>query len=257
MIVREDESGFFLFEQDRHAHLSGIISEAWDNRYFTGIDKRTSTGLAITHHDRGWALLDRKILLHHKTKRPLSFIDYPLRKKIAVYKQGVDEIEQVNLYSALLMSLHYTSFFRGKLDIAGCTFREEEQNRQSRLRESLAFTEKDEQALKFHYDLLQFSDNLSLYVCMNEWGAEKEREVPWFSEGFPQRFGVFHNERVKARWKSKTEVLVSPFPFSGTRLTITVPFKYIEKVTFQENDPNRIYRETSFLYHDVTFTEGG
>ncbi|WP_026689748.1 DUF3891 family protein [Alteribacter aurantiacus] len=257
MIVREDKEGYYLFEQDRHAHLSGVFCEAWEDRFFKGLSKKRSVSLAITHHDRGWAALDKEMMLHHRKLSPLSFIDYPLKKKITAYEKGVDEMEEIDVYSALLMSMHYTSFFKGKLDRLGCDYRSKEENRQDRMKKKLLLSPRETNELDFHYDLLQFTDNLSLYVCMNEWGIEKEREVSWFMDGFPQQFDPLINERIQARWLSPSKVCLWPYPFYKSNLTVVVPYKYLKKELIEIGEAQKIYNTIPFRYHMVTFVQEG
>ncbi len=242
-------------EQDRHAHISGTLAGAWRRDLFLMQEQFNKVGLAITQHDRGWADLDEHILLHYETNKPLSFVDYPIKKKIDAYTQGVDEMEAIDEYSALLMSLHYTSFFRGKIDRIGCEFTNKEEKRQRRLHSHFSFDDREKQGLHFHFQLLQLCDNLSLYVCMNEWGVKKEQEVLWFQDGFPQQLVPLGNEKIQAQWQSEHEVFLNPFPFYKDEITVSIPYKYFEKNEIKQATINTLYKKKPFQYHNVTFSK--
>lgn len=227
MIVKQLENEILLFDQHRHALVSGILGEHWRDEAFKGSSLRKEVEYAISHHDRGWIPLDQNPMWNDEKDQPYSFIDYPMDKKVQQYHKGVDEVESQSKYAGFLCSIHYRSFFPNKSkDNVIQSFINKEEKRQKRLREELnhCFTNEE---LTFHYQLLQFCDDLSLYCCMNLPGSSKDEELSWFRGGFRQRFD-FAPEGIIANWESKSEVRVSPYPFSK-ELTFEIPYKKIDK----------------------------
>ncbi|TMW73354.1 DUF3891 family protein [Alteribacter natronophilus] len=254
MIVREEPEGLTFFEQDRHAHISGIFAGYWRDDLFINKERRDSVILAVTQHDRGWAELDRELVTGREKGIPLSFTDYPLKKKISAYRKGVDDLEQTDPYSAFLVSCHYASFFEGKGDPHGREFLHEEKERQFRLRKKLQLGPGDRTACRFHFDLLQLCDNLSLYICMNRWGTAKEDEIPWFKDGFPQQLERLGDEKVTAEFLSPREVSVSPWPFCRNSFNIYIPYKYVEgKDVKDAGSWEAAYRNAEHAVYNLSF----
>lgn len=251
MIVRETKDGYILVEQHAHAKISGGMARKWKKQWFLGKTRRREVELAIENHDLCWESLDKQPILNQQERKPASFIDYPLEAKISAYKDGVDDMARLNSYAALLISLHYSSFFRGKLDQNGQQFKEREEDRQEQLMDRLHVQNEE---LTFHFDLLQLCDNLSLYLCLNEWGVHKDKEHPWFKEGFPQQLATVESTFYTV-WLTENTVLIHPYPFSEENVKVSIPYKYISKNVLNngEVDFASLYSDTNRLYHDVTF----
>ncbi|MFA9559611.1 DUF3891 family protein [Evansella sp. AB-rgal1] len=249
MIVRERKKEFIVIEQHEHAIISGIFAKKWDDRYFIGGERRKDVELAIQNHDGCWRELDNLRLYIPQKQIPASFINYPLLQKIEAYRNGVDSIEGENKYAALLISMHYSSFFESKLDEDGRAFKYGEEKRQSNLYKTIHNL--DVKSVNFHFDLLQFCDNLSLYICMNEWGCRKEEEISWFKDGFPQKLEPFEGERFYATWKNDDTVQLTPYPFNQESVTVEIPYKQIKRK--EANDIAKMYSKIPYKRKLVTF----
>ncbi|MFN7252757.1 MAG: DUF3891 family protein [Anaerobacillus sp.] len=225
MVVTERENEILLFEQHEHARVCGEFAKQWRDDYFSGHDNRKSVTYAIFEHDNGWIELDQQPLLNKETLLPYSFIDYPLKPKLAAYTNCINRVEKEDDYAALICSLHYTSFFEGYANGRGAEFITQERLRQEKLRRRLKI---NKESLLFHYNLLQFCDNLSLYLCLNEPGVDKENEFFWFREGFSQTFSYNSQKRLMAKWLNKDTVSLSDFPFKE-EITVTLNYKAIPK----------------------------
>ncbi|UCZ51559.1 DUF3891 family protein [Bacillus shivajii] len=248
MIVREREHSFILIEQHKHALISGEFSKVWKIDYFFQEDRREDVNVAIAQHDISWVPLDDFPIYLSDEKKPASFTEYPLTEKIKAYKRGVDHIQDINSYAAYLISMHYTSFFEGKKDLRGVEFKKLEMKRQKKLKKQLQ--DINDQTVKYHFDLLQFCDDLSLYLCMNEWGITKEKELSWFKDGFRQRFLPLNHKKIYAKWCGEHEVELEPFPFHGDELEIVVPYKELPKNRVIE-DLREVYHNEETKYHKV------
>lgn len=227
MIIRETKDSFIMIKQHDHAFLSGELIKHFKPSLLKSDSFFDDAIYAAYQHDRSWIGLDETPIWNDKEKTPYTFSDYPLLPKLAFYKIGVDEIERVNTYASLLCSLHFSSFFSHSENKDCLVFLTGEARRQMRLKES--FPDMDEALLQQHFHLLQFSDNLSLYLCLNEPGVGKEEEHPWFRNGF-KNTEVFHPDHrpITAEWLNENQVTLYPYPFERD-FHITMPYKTVSK----------------------------
>ncbi|UTR10701.1 DUF3891 family protein [Evansella sp. LMS18] len=250
MIVKETANSYILIEQHYHAELSGELANKWRIEYFLGADKRESVELAIRMHDWCWQKLDKKPVFLSEEKQPASFTDYPLNEKIRAYTEGIEFMEERDEYAALLISSHYSSFFNGKGGKKETKFRTEEEGRQKELKQKLKI-ENRRKEFQFHFDLLQLCDNLSLYLCMNKWGASKDEEISWFRNGFPQQFAPLNNEKLYGEWESENKIILEPFPFSMQTVAVRIPYKKISKGEYTSESLLEEYKNTEYTYHEI------
>ncbi|MGM0852455.1 MAG: DUF3891 family protein [Bacillota bacterium] len=242
MIIRETKDSFIMIKQHDHAFLSGETIKHF-NRNLLKSDQVFDDALyAAYQHDRSWIGLDDTPIWNDREKIPYTFSDYPLLPKLAFYKIGVDEIERVNTYASLLCSLHFCSFFSQSENKDCLVFLTGEARRQMRLKESLP--DLDEELLQQHFRLLQFSDNLSLYLCLNEPGVDKEDEHPWFKNGF-KNTETFHpqNQPLMAQWGKANEVTLDPFPFDK-EFHISMPYKTVSRSAVAEMGIAKAYEKS-------------
>ncbi|OZB97947.1 DUF3891 family protein [Paenibacillus sp. XY044] len=226
MIIRERQDSFVLIRQHDHAQLSGQIAEhllpAW---LPPGVD-REAAALAITQHDRGWRYLDHSPLWDQESDSPYSFINYPLGPKLSSYRTGLDEAEAMDPYAGLLCSMHYASFqqIRYANEAETARFYKEELLRQERIHHQLSGL--DAKRVERHFNLLKLCDSLSLYVCLNEPGASKDEEHPWYREGIETEIAGLGD--LTARWANEDSVTVSPSLFQ-TEFMGSVTLKQVSK----------------------------
>ncbi|QJX47336.1 DUF3891 family protein [Hymenobacter taeanensis] len=216
MIVREMLTSFICLAQHDHAQISGRLAEQWQLAYFEGPDRRPEVLLASREHDRAWIPLDAVPIWNKQTQAPHSFLDYPTAPKVQHYQQGIEEVAHLAPYAGLLCSLHYTSFPDLARSPAGQQFLRTEAERQQHLKQQLRLTAPTEAAtLEFHKRLLRFTDNLSLYLCLNEPGTTKEQEHPWYREGIPfsDYFAFTRQHTIQVEWPSRHSVRIHPSPF--------------------------------------------
>lgn len=249
MIVRESDEYFTMTGQHDHAILSGQIASHFKPEWFGDPAWTDKVVLAIREHDRGWIGLDEIPIWNDGSNAPFSFMDYPLAPKLPMYEKGIDEVERMNPYAALLCSLHYASFdpIRSS-DRPDCIdYIRKETIRQDRIRQRVGALDPD--WVLRHLRLLQFCDHLSLYVCLNKEGAAKEEEHPWFKDGL----GTKLNDRTyTARWLSPTEIAVDPFPFRD-RFQTTLRTKHVLKSERQQKGIALAYRDTAFSEQEISF----
>ncbi|QJC51617.1 DUF3891 family protein [Paenibacillus albicereus] len=207
MIVRDGGDSFVLIRQHDHAAVSEQLARALAPELLPPDSLRAGVVYAAAQHDRGWIELDETPIWNDAAGRPYAFEDYPLLPKIAYYRRGIDEVEAVSPYSALLCSLFYQAFFESLEGEACEAFRSAEQVRQRRLMMNLRA---DPERTRLDLLRLQLLDSLSLYVCLNEPGAAGRDEHPWYREGFPAADGLLpHGRRLRASWIDEQRLLLS------------------------------------------------
>lgn len=251
MIIRETEEAFVMTTQDDHGHFSEEIAQGFREEWFLDEKYKEACLLAIREHDRSWIRLDIAPIWNDRQASPFSFLDYPVPPKLVMYKLGVDEIEEMSEYAALLCSMHYASFFKsvqGTGHEAEIEFYHRELERQARLRETL--NHPDEAMIARHYQLLQLCDDISLYVCMNQEGASKEQEHPWFKEGFNSLVG---GQKFVAEWFSKSEIHVTPTLLFAQEWQTMLRYKFVSKNRTREVGIHQAYQECEWTELKVTF----
>lgn len=218
MIVVEYESHYELITQHDHALLAGEMALHAGNPPFQRSSLRTVLTAAL--HDASWKRADSqfKDAFYH-------FAEYPLKEKLQLYRSGIDEMEKLDEYVALLTSLHYTAFFNPDGPEETKTFLRQEKERQQRLRSKFP-----NENIELAHQQLKMRDNFSLYVCLNKPGSANEREHPWFKNGIPAAAASGKPITVQAKWIDEATVAFSPFPFFET-WSAAIPYRIYQKNT--------------------------
>lgn len=243
LIVYPHEDHFVMIRQHDHALASGEMARHWINPSFASEALKQEVILAVAEHDRGWIDLDHTPFWNDEKGVPFSFTDFPLVPKLVFYQKGIDEVEQKSDYAAILCSMHYQSFFRGYREAAGVRFFNREQKRQQRLKQKRNITtDRQELLLHYHFTLLQFCDDLSLYLCLQEPGTPKHREISWFKNGFSQIFEDVDRRTIIPEWIDDRTVRLTPFPLSE-EIRIEIPCKRVAKVEAAAKGIAKAYHE--------------
>ncbi|SFI89100.1 DUF3891 family protein [Thermoflavimicrobium dichotomicum] len=214
MIVRPKDDHFVLIKQHDHALVSGKFAVYWRE----AITPLAATVFAISYHDVGWMKLDETFLWDEKTDQPTDFLHYPLKEKIEAYKEGISKVGAKEPYAGYLCSKHYASFFQRDLTDLGKKFYEEEQERQCLFKQRL--TRAEMQHVEQNFALLQFCDDLSLALCLNEPQANTH---PWYRDGI-----WYQGEKYQWIWESDTHLRLEPNCFSRS-FTIRIPYQVVSK----------------------------
>jgi hypothetical protein len=210
MIVRRKGDHFVLIKQHDHALVSGEFAAHMS----LDIEPLSKVLHAISNHDIGWEELDHTVLWNEDKQAPYSFEDYPLLPKLEAYTSGISRVEEVDPYAGFLCSKHYASFFDGAENPAARRFRRQEESRQNQLRRH--FTPAEEQNLEVNFRLLQFCDDLSLAICLNEPG---ENSHPWYAGGIR-----FLGETYRWIWENERSLRLEPNLFVRP-FVIEIPYR--------------------------------
>ncbi len=242
MIIRERSDEIVMIAQHDHAQLSGVFAKQWPKDSFTGINLRKNVEFAIREHDRAWIPLDKCPFWNQQTEAPFSFMDFPGPPKFVFYKQGIDETEKIDSYAAMLCSHHYGRFAENDSSVEANDFRDQEGMRQMKIRSSIAcFSESD---FQFHYELLSFTDTLSLFVCLNEPGFSSNHS----SKGMLNEMNCpkeSSSQLLKAEWRVPSQITLLNSPFKDV-FEVKWRQKAILKKTVAEKGIMTAYQETPF-----------
>jgi len=255
MIIRERPNEFVMIEQDNHAFVSGEIMKHWKDELFLGKERRKSVEDAIYYHDYGWRLFDQQPFWNDKKGEPYSFSDFPLMPKTVLYQHGIDAVEKIDDYAALLCSHHYVRFLDSMNTKEAKQFVDHEIRRQHRLIESMKTF--DQQLFDFHFGLLLFGDSISLYLCLNEPGIAEGQEHPFFRDGISVSEDLigFKSSNTAIRWKDKENVTMDEFPFKHP-FTIQLKQKRVSKQDIAVSGLIESYENTAFEEVEIYLTNG-
>ncbi|MBW5444455.1 DUF3891 family protein [Cohnella sp. CFH 77786] len=254
MIVRETDDDFLMVTQHDHARLSGDVAKHFADHYFVDDTYFSDVLTAIYEHDRGWIRLDDVPLWNDRSSFPFTFMDYPLVPKLAHYKLGIDEVQEMNEYAALLCSIHYCSFMTSatadQTDIV--RFLELERERQKQIKHRIAMP--TDEVVRRHFGLLQLCDDISLYVCLNKPGATKSEEHPWYAGGFGKSETLVPAGLAKlvASWVSQKEIRMGPWPFKGSFMA-KLQQKRVSKSLIRQVGLQEAYSETNWTEQEIEF----
>ncbi|WP_301107631.1 DUF3891 family protein [Sporosarcina sp.] len=240
MIVREREEHFVMIEQHQHGHLARDIMAHWKKELFPGLKWRERVLTAIENHDIGWRAFDRQPFFHDKKSAPFRFTDFPSLPKLILYKQGIDQVEKIDTYAAMLCSNHYEQFINGNDEPKAQQFIAEEHSRRKELSKQVEGF--DWQLFEQHYALLQLGDNFSLYCCINEPDADKANEHLFFRNGIPSPnvLSGLPNGRFGIHFVDSRTIKVKDFPFTDS-FTVQIIQKVVSKKEIAENGLQSAY----------------
>lgn len=250
MIVRETPEHFIFITQHDHAYISGELFSNFKKEFVT-IEHYESLKFAIHQHDRAWMIPDAEPILNDTNNMPFTFMDYPERLKLHFYKLGIDQIDLANSYAAILCSMHNASFYANTQLEFGKQFFEREKLRQKHLINKLKIPH--DRLLNYQLRILQFCDDLSLYICLNRPCVAKEEEIPLFKNGFPKSEFFHENGKTKVMAyyrKHKNMLRFNSSPFQNT-FNIRLPHKSISKKLIREIGLAKAYEMASIDYYTI------
>jgi hypothetical protein len=155
-----------------------------------------------------------------------------------MYEKGLNLTERLNPYGGLITSMHYCSFFEKNHNEKVDHFLQQEHHRQEKLKK-MFFEERFEDDLRH----LQLWDNLSLYVCLNRPGVNKQEEHPWFRNGIKTKSKTGDTVMLNLGWLNERTITLDPFPFAESWST-TLPYSKARKsLGPADPDINKMYKQ--------------
>lgn len=260
MICREQDESFVMIKQHDHGLLAGEFASRFRMEEVPRKRHSDEVLYAIANHDRGWVDLDETPFWNDAAKAPYSFIDFPVVPKLTFYRRGLDEIGTVTPYGALLCSLHYERL----IEVSGenapelTVYLKEEEKRRSRIHRELEMNGAAIGEAELYYDsrLLQFCDDLSLFIGLHEPGTQTKDIHPWFKEGFSRtgEFDFTGGRIITAEWRG-TKLLLDPYPFTAS-FEVTLPVRRVPRSEAASRGLAAAYSSTAETLVSVTIAEG-
>jgi hypothetical protein len=203
MIIRSDDGCLLCLTQPDHAALAADIMARWTE--LDGHPRRESILLATREHDGGWIEEDRAT--HVGTGGdPLDFISVPVPVKHRIWPRAVTRIASTDPYAAALVAQHALSVYRPhRTDALWQSFFSTMEEAKADLRRRCGHVAGH---VEDDYRFVQTGDQLSLIFC-NGWTAP-----------FPRPGGQ--------AWLSGSTLHISPDPFAGERVPLSVSARRID-----------------------------
>src|SRR5699024_10060012 len=93
-----------------------------------------------------------------------------------------------------------------------------------------------------HYEILQFFDNLSLYICLNEPGTPHEEEHHFFRKGISLPSSFNENKLLHPNWVGKDEIYLN-IDLYTTNMTNPLKQKVVQKQAIAANGLLKAYQQ--------------
>jgi hypothetical protein len=237
MIVRRLDGRWVVIDQAEHARQAGKLAEAWCLGPVP-----PSLVRAATLHDIGWNAWDAEPALDPATGGPANFTAVRDVRHADFYTKGIAEVASQDAFAGYLVSLHGSGIYSGRYGWTGLQpiawesigergrafLREQAAFRASLLPRIPAELAEFESAWRC-YMLLQVFDYLSLLCCL---GLESAGCGP-----VPRSDGAWG--RLQIQRLGPTSVGVSPFPFPGDALDVTVRCRELTQERFGDDQELR------------------
>lgn len=247
MIVYEKKESMLLIAQHDHARISGDLMSAWGT-WDAGDRRKDDCIYAAYEHDRSWLDLDCWPLWNDAEQRPYSFRDFPPKIRFQYYTKGLNEIQRVNGYAALLCSKLYTTLAERFQNDDTNAFINREYARQQNI---IGLLKVEEMMLQKHMRMLFLCDELSLYLCMQEPGTPRA-QYEWFTDGFAYSFNDAEHTRLYADWRGDKAIELFPFPFTRTVETV-LTYREVSKADLNKLGIAEAYRNATMQETAIIF----
>jgi len=234
MIIREKGNHIVCIEQHHHGYVAEQLITGWIDLLLQDSEYRDTILYAIKYHDVGWDYFDRQPLWNDATNLPYTFIDMPLLIKTVLYSHGVDIVAKHNRYAAVLCSAHYTKFLQSHSLTEINQYLTNEQARRDELLSYYPHIKAE--MFQQHLGILQFADNLSLFVCLHEPGNNTERHR-YFQHGIPIPKVLTNHEKetLHPTWLDEQTLLfehkLNSEPLANTSITIREKIIAMDDIT--------------------------
>jgi uncharacterized protein DUF3891 len=235
MIVRDQGDSWQVVAQPHHGDVCGDIALAWGNDRFAAPRARESLAIAARRHDDGWAIWERTPDVDRRDGRPLNVFDVGTEVHLAFYRAMIVAVADEDPYAGVLASMHGAGLYSGRYgtqpsfkmtfqdalrDQVDAFIRERNDAHDARAAE-LGIS--DEQRW-VDYKLLQVSDRLCLYLCLNDLVAGAEDDlgpVPLDYDGEETTVAI----RPVGPW----QISLAPYPFAEPEIALTLRRRVLPK----------------------------
>ncbi len=228
MLIRQTTADDFeCVYQEHHALLSGVLAAAWVP---TRIDPRWIQAAGL--HDTPWRRADEAPIFNEETGLLHDFLTYPEQEKLKFYREGIDELENIDPFTAYVVSRRYASFARSA---DGNWFQEHEKGRQQRLVSMLGEVEQEEldEALAW----VNFFDTFSIYLCLAGPKADQETTPRWLVP--PSWSTAPDATELEFEWLDDETLKLTPWPFGSSQVSTRIHFRHLAERVARADEMQR------------------
>ena len=111
--MREEGDRLLLIRQVDHSMLSGWLAAMWGAGPWERPQPYSSCVVAARLHDLIWVPWD-EALPRRPDGRPYNFREVPRQVIVPYQQRGIDAVEALDPYAGLLVSLHFSGFYRSQ-----------------------------------------------------------------------------------------------------------------------------------------------
>jgi hypothetical protein len=242
VIVSDAGDHLVLVRQVDHQDQCAAMARAWEGAGFERLPHHAAVVTAAALHDEGWRSWEERPQVG-ADGGPLDFPAIDRAEHVALYRAGIDEVCRRDPRAGLLVSMHGSGLYRGRLGLdhvvhgegarpaAVDRFLAHEDARQAALRARLGEGPELDRWSWAAYRRLQAWDLLSLALV---WGRLSEREalvlarVPRSED---DEEGVDLTVRPVGRWRAT----LTPWPFGAGTQEFPVLARRIPKVAHADS----------------------
>lgn len=236
MILRKINDDCWGIPQTTHAWLAGQLARNW----VSVPEPREELCLAAGLHDIGWIDWEQNPEINEKSGLPYNFLEMPLFKHIAIWKNGSDKALSISRFVAWLVSCHnsYLLNFRNldreqdEVQIAAEAFLDEQKVLQNELIQSMLGDKRyrpllTETSMLKYQQLLRSWDYFSLILCM---GDSEEDKIPVEGADGSQQSITVKKSQSDFRYN------VKPWPFLEETVNVSCEAIKLEKAKKFDRD---------------------
>jgi len=248
MICRLAGDEIILISQIAHARLAADLAAEIGNENFTSPLPRQAVLDAVAMHDAGWPAHDDSPTINARGL-PAHALEMPLQTMLPIWSASTDLTAAIHPYAGLLVSLHGLSLSARAhitaselpLIFALNKFQHRQIELQEEFRQKLGMSiehplhlglaepvvSPEEDLLRFDFELLELTDQLSLNICFGESRLPSIDGVHPRPGHAPLTMRFIRDDRG--------DFLVDPWPFARDELIVKFPTKIVPARTYSDH----------------------
>jgi hypothetical protein len=252
MIIRKlDDGTAQAITQTDHSRLAGFFAAHWGNADFAALEPNESVTRAAVFHDFGWLRYETRPDVNPDTGEPYTFLSLPSSSdQLEAYQWCVDWLAGVDPYSALLVGMHRVGLWKSRYETITYPAWRSLPELPNEIQEFIARAEPIQEhqrttiggsTIWTNYRLLQVWDLLGLYFTTRE-------PYPHAVEPVPTAYDtdLHSGVRMSLQPLGDGRVAFDPYPFDVRPLTLHIPYRKLERTTFESGDQFRkVYFQTA------------
>jgi hypothetical protein len=272
MIIQTAPAGQSRLAVMMHEHtaLCGQFARAFGNERFAPVEPNDLMFFVVSHHDEGWAELDRNPVHDARTGLPYNLIETPAEHITVTSRKSPEFNERRHAYCGLISSMHSWGLYNGRYGLSKLVLIDMispadrrlaermlagELDRQQRLKAGLAGDREtarwlEEEHLFQNYKQLQFFDTLALYF--NRIDPSERREQAFEHVPLNARDDITITIRPRAAGIYE----LSPYPFAAQSAEFAYAGRRISPDQQRDGSWASVLRETPTEWENFRLVAG-